>query len=57
MLIIGGTSLAVYPAAGFVRYFSGERLVIINRDATSMDEKADLVIREPIGKVLSKIKV
>lgn len=57
MLIIGGTSLAVYPAASFVNYFRGERLVIINRDATSMDERADLCIREPIGQVLSQIKV
>lgn len=57
MLIIGGTSLAVYPAAGFVRYFRGNRLVILNRDATSMDESADICIREPIGQVLSQIKV
>lgn len=57
MLIIGGTSLAVYPAASFINYFRGERLVIINRDATSMDERADLCIREPIGQVLLQIKV
>ncbi len=57
MLIIGGTSLAVYPAASFVRYFRGEHLVILNRDATSMDESAELCIREPIGQVLSKINL
>ena len=52
MLIIGGTSLIVYPAAGLIRYFRGEKLVLINRDATQMDEKADLVFRDPIGEVL-----
>lgn len=57
MLIIGGTSLAVYPAASFVRYFHGDRLVILNRDATSMDESANLCIRESIGQVLSQIKL
>lgn len=57
MLIIGGTSLAVYPAASFVKYFHGDRLVILNRDATSMDESANLCIREPIGQVLSQIKL
>jgi NAD-dependent deacetylase len=57
MMIIGGTSLAVYPAAGLIRYFHGKRLVLINRDATPMDDKADLCIREPIGQVLSQIKV
>ncbi len=57
MMIIGGTSLAVYPAAGLIRYFHGKHLVLINRDATPMDDKADLCIREPIGQVLSKIRV
>lgn len=57
MMIIGGTSLAVYPAAGLIRYFHGNHLVLINRDATPMDDKADLCIREPIGQVLSQIKV
>lgn len=57
MMIIGGTSLAVYPAAGLIRYFHGTHLVLINRDATPMDDKADLCIREPIGQVLSQIKV
>lgn len=57
MLIIAGTSLTVYPAASFVRYFQGENLVIINRDATPMDSEADLVFHESIGKVLSGIRV
>ena len=57
MLIIGGTSLVVYPAAGFVDYFRGKYLVLINKDETSRDVKADLVIREPIGQVLDQIRV
>lgn len=56
-LIIGGTSLAVYPAAGFIRYFRGKTLVVINRDATPCDEQADLVIREPIGQVLGALQI
>lgn len=55
MLIIGGTSLAVYPAAGLVRYYKGNRLVLLNKSATAMDEHADLMIAEPIGKVLARI--
>ena len=54
-LIIGGTSLSVYPAASFVNYFSGENLVIINRDPTPRDEYADLVIHAKAGEVFSKI--
>lgn len=57
MLIIGGTSLAVYPAAGLIRYFKGKHLVLLNKAPTSMDAKADLVIAEPIGAVLGAIKV
>ncbi len=57
MMIIGGTSLAVYPAAGLVRYFMGKHLVILNRDATSADSQASLCIREPIAQVLSQIEV
>lgn len=49
VLIVGGTSLAVYPAAGFLSYFRGETLVLMNRDATPIDKKASLIIREPIG--------
>lgn len=52
MLIIGGTSLAVYPAAGLIDYFTGDKLVLINKDKTARDSHADLVIHEPIGEVL-----
>lgn len=57
MLIIAGTSLTVYPAAGLVRYFRGRYLVLINRDRTPMDEYATLTIHENVGDVLSGIKV
>ena len=57
MLIIGGTSLVVYPAAGLVRYYQGNRLVLINKAATSLDDSADLVISGPIGEILGQIKV
>ena len=53
VLIIGGTSLTVYPAAGFVSYYQGSRLVLINKSATPMDWNADLVINQPIGQVMS----
>ena len=53
MLIIGGTSLNVYPAAGFINYFHGRNMVLINRSATPFDSRADLVIHDTIGKVLS----
>ena len=56
-LIIGGTSLVVYPAASFVDYFHGKNLVLLNKSQTSKDSYADLVIHEPIGQVLSQIKV
>jgi len=55
MLIIGGTSLVVYPAAGLVNYYRGHKLVLVNKSATSMDGRADLVIGEAIGKVFSQI--
>lgn len=54
VLIIGGTSLAVYPAAGFVNYFRGSKLVLINKTETSFDGHADLVIHDSIGRVLSE---
>lgn len=54
-LIVAGTSLRVYPAAGFIRYFKGNNLVIINRDPTDMDGEFDLVIHDSIGKVLGEI--
>lgn len=57
LLIIGGTSLVVYPAAGMVRYFRGDRLVLLNKSATSADEYATLCIRESIGQVLKQIEI
>ncbi|MCL2047586.1 MAG: NAD-dependent protein deacylase [Defluviitaleaceae bacterium] len=54
-LIVGGTSLVVYPAAGLLRYFSGNKLVLINKSETNYDNAADLVIRESIGKVLGEV--
>lgn len=56
-LIVAGTSLNVYPAAGFIRYFCGKYFVLINRDPTSADSMADLVIHDKVGKVLSAINV
>ena len=53
-LIVGGTSLVVYPAAGLLQYFRGRHLVLINRDATPYDDRADLVIRDSIGRTLSE---
>jgi len=53
-LIVGGTSLSVYPAAGLLPLFSGKNLVLINKTATPYDEMAGLVIRDGIGKVLSE---
>lgn len=55
MLIIGGTSLAVYPAASLIDYYRGDRLVLINRDATPQDGNADLLIQGSIGEILSRI--
>ena len=57
MLIIGGTSLVVYPAAGLIDYYQGNKLVLINKAPTSRDSMADLVISGAIGEVLSQIKV
>lgn len=51
MLIVAGTSLTVYPASGFIRYFKGKYLIIINKDKTSYDERADLVINDSLGNV------
>lgn len=55
LLIIAGTSLTVYPAAGLVRYFNGNHLVLINRDTTPMDDRCDLVIHDKVGEVLSAL--
>ena len=57
MLIIGGTSLVVYPAAGLIQYFQGKHIVLINKTATQADDKADLVIHDSLGKVFEQIKV
>ncbi len=55
VLIVGGTSLAVYPAAGLIRYYQGNRLVLINKSATPYDAEADLLIAGKIGEVFSKL--
>ena len=55
MLIVGGTSLTVYPAAGFLGYYRGKRLVLINRDPTPYDRHADLCIHDSLGKVFSQL--
>ncbi|NCB62220.1 MAG: NAD-dependent protein deacylase [Clostridia bacterium] len=57
MLIIGGTSLVVYPAAGLVQYYRGKRLVLINKSPTSLDRQADLVVQGAIGEILKEIQV
>ena len=54
LLIVGGTSLTVYPAAGLIDYYRGHKLVLINRDATALDSRADLVISGKIGEVLGE---
>lgn len=56
-LIIAGTSLTVYPAAGFISYFKGDNIVLINRDETPFDSKANLVFHEKVGELLDKINV
>lgn len=56
-LIIAGTSLTVYPAAGFISYFKGDNIVLINRDETPFDSKADLIFHEKVGELLDKINV
>ena len=55
MLLVIGTSLKVYPAAGLVDYYRGNRLVLINKDATGYDKSADLVLNEDIVKVVDKL--
>ena len=56
-MIIGGTSLVVYPAAGFIDYFRGKHLVVINKSATAKAVGAELTIAAPIGEILEQIKV
>lgn len=55
VLIVGGTSLVVYPAAGFLEYYKGDKLVLINKSKTAVDAKARIAIREKIGEVFSQI--
>ena len=54
VLIVGGTSLVVYPAAGLINYFDGSKLVLVNKSSTPMDKRADLVINDSIGKVFEE---
>ena len=56
LLIVAGTSLTVYPAAGLIRYYRGRRLVLINRDETPYDREADLVIHDSLGKVFKELE-
>ena len=55
VLVVAGTSLVVYPAAGLINYFSGDHLVLINATPTSADAHADLIIREPVGATLDRV--
>ena len=55
MLIVGGTSLAVYPAAGLLHYFRGKHLIVVNRTPTPADGAAELVLSRPIGEVFSRL--
>ena len=57
LLIVAGTSLTVYPASGLINYFRGKNLVLINRDATPFDNRANLVINETLGRVFKEIEV
>ena len=57
ILIIGGTSLAVYPAAGLIDYYRGNKLVLINKSATPMDKRADLLIQGSIGEIFSQVRI
>ena len=55
VLIIGGTSLTVYPAAGLIDYYNGNKLVLINKSVTPMDSRADLLVQDPIGEIFSQL--
>ena len=57
LLIVGGTSLAVYPAAGLLQYYQGGPIVVINKSSTPLDRRADLLIQDSIGKVLGEIAI
>lgn len=56
VLLVGGTSLVVYPAAGLLQYFHGSKIIVINKDTTFMDERADMTIHAPIAEVLAQVK-
>ncbi len=55
LLIVAGTSLVVYPAAGLINYFSGDHLVLMNATPTSADVHADLIVRDPVGATLDRV--
>ena len=55
VLIIGGTSLVVYPAAGLIDYYNGKKLVLVNKTATARDDVADLVVQGAIGEIFSRL--
>ena len=55
VLIVGGTSLCVYPAAGFIRYYNSDKLIIINKSSTGYDNSADMVINDSLGKVMAEL--
>lgn len=57
VLIIGGTSLAVYPAAGLIDYYKGDKLILVNKSATPMDGRADLLVQGSIGEIFSQLEV
>ena len=57
VLLVGGTSLTVYPAAGLLGYYRGSRLVLVNKSPTPYDRNADLVISDPIGQVFGQLRV
>lgn len=54
MMIVGGTSLSVYPAASLIEYYRGRKLVLINKSSTAYDGRADIIINDAIGKVLGE---
>jgi len=56
LLIVAGTSLVVYPAAGLIDYYTGERLVLMNATPTPYDSRADLIVREPVGQVFQELE-
>lgn len=55
ILIVGGTSLGVYPAAGLINYYTKDKLILVNKTATPYDQRADLLIRDELGRVFSRI--